>query len=163
MFTDKLSKMVAHYANLREMIFELDTSFDINTSWDSGWEESNQSDGQDLLAEKILSVTLNDISSRNEVRASRYLTLKKYKITVEEWRTTRHKTNLKSFVLRERLVDKNCWEHYVYQSDECALYGSYLCSSNWDRVTPKWFCHHSTASSCIHAVRIPKTYLTCNL
>ena len=40
--------------------------------------------GQDLLAEKTLSVTLNDISSRNEASASRYLTLKNNKITVEE-------------------------------------------------------------------------------
>ena len=30
-FTDKLSKMVVHYENLRDMIFELNTSFDINT------------------------------------------------------------------------------------------------------------------------------------
>ena len=57
------------------MIFELNTSFDINTSWDSE-EESIQYHEQELLAEKTLSVTLNDISSRNEVRASRYLTLK---------------------------------------------------------------------------------------
>ena len=94
------------------IIFELNTSFDINTSRDSE-EESIQYHGQDLLAEKTLSVTLNDISSRNEVRASRYLTLKN-KITVEEWRTTRNKTNLENFVLRERLVDKNGWQHYVY-------------------------------------------------
>ena len=33
---------------------------------------------------KTLNVTLNDTSSRNEVRASRYLTLKNNKITVEE-------------------------------------------------------------------------------
>ena len=32
----------------------------------------------------------------------------------------------------------------------------YLCSSNWDRVIPKWFCHHNTASSCLQL--IPKTY-----
>ena len=47
-------------------------------------EESIQDHEQDLLAEKPLSVTLNDISSRNEVRASRHLTLKNNKITVEE-------------------------------------------------------------------------------
>ena len=75
-FTDKLSKMVAHYETLRDMIFELNTSFpfDINTNGDSG-EESIKYHGQELLAEKSLSVTLNDISSRNEFRASRYLTL----------------------------------------------------------------------------------------
>ena len=32
---------------------------------------------QDLLAEKTLSVTLNDINSGSEVRASSYLTLRK--------------------------------------------------------------------------------------
>ena len=37
-FTDKLSKTVAHYENLRDLIFEMNTSFDINTSWDSGEE-----------------------------------------------------------------------------------------------------------------------------
>ena len=50
-FTDKLSKMVAHYENLSDMIFELNTSFDINASRDSG-EESIQHHGQDLLANK---------------------------------------------------------------------------------------------------------------
>ena len=71
-FTNKLSKMVAQYENLRD-IFDLNTSLDI--SWDPG-EKSVQYHGQDL--------TLNDISSQNEVRASRYLTLKNNKITVEE-------------------------------------------------------------------------------
>ena len=80
-FTDKLNKMVAHYKNLLDMIFELNTSFDINISWDSG-AESIQYDGQDLLAEKTLSVALNDISSPIEVRANRYLTLKNDKISV---------------------------------------------------------------------------------
>ena len=50
-FTDQLSKMVAHYKNLRDMIFELNTSFDINISWDSG-EEDIQYHGQNLLVEK---------------------------------------------------------------------------------------------------------------
>ena len=31
-FTHKLSKMVAQYENLRDMIFDLNTSFDINTA-----------------------------------------------------------------------------------------------------------------------------------
>ena len=39
--------------------------------------ESNQYDGQYLLAEKALTETLNDINIRNEVRASRSLTLQK--------------------------------------------------------------------------------------
>ena len=71
-FTDKLSKMVAQYENLRD-IFDLNTSLDI--SWDPG-EKSVQYHGQDL--------TLNDITSRNEVWASLYLTLKSNKLTVEE-------------------------------------------------------------------------------
>ena len=58
-FTDKLSKMVAQYENLRD-IFDLNTSF--LTVWynqlrsgDPG-EESIQYHGQDLLAGKTLSV-----------------------------------------------------------------------------------------------------------
>ena len=31
-FTDKLSKMIAQYENLRNMTFDLNTSFDINTA-----------------------------------------------------------------------------------------------------------------------------------
>ena len=46
-------------------------------------------------------------------------------IYCREIRAKQHKnktqTNLKHFVLRERLVDKNGWQHYVYQADECAL------------------------------------------
>ena len=51
------------------MIFETEHLFWLNTSWSSG-EESNHYHGQNLLAEKTVSVTLNDISSRNEVQAS---------------------------------------------------------------------------------------------
>ena len=58
-FTDKLSKMIAHYENLRNMIFELAT-------WTDPGKESIQYHGQDLLTLKTLSVTLNDISSSNE-------------------------------------------------------------------------------------------------
>ena len=46
-----------------DMIFEIEHLFWQNISWSSG-EESIV----DLLAEKTLSVTLNDINSRNEVR-----------------------------------------------------------------------------------------------
>ena len=49
-FTDKLSKMVAHYENLRDMLFELKT-------WRDPGEESIQYHGQELLAEKTLSVS----------------------------------------------------------------------------------------------------------
>ena len=68
---------------------------------------------------------------------------------------------MEDFVLRERLADKNGWQHYVYQADECVLHGTYAQA----RVIPKWFCHHNhnTASSCMHVEWIPKTYLTFNL
>ena len=149
-FTDKLGKMVAHYENLCGMIFELNTSFDINTSWDSG-EESIQYHGQDLLAEKTLSVTLNDISSQNEVRASRYLTLKNNKISVEE--EQQDKKNFENFVLMfERKACRQKWLTTLCLSGRRMCITWYLCSSNWDRVIPKWFCHHNTASSCMHAV-----------
>ena len=41
----------------------------LNTSWSSE-EKINHCHGQDLLAEKTLNVTLNDINSRIEVRTS---------------------------------------------------------------------------------------------
>ena len=69
-FTNKLSKMVAHYEYLRVLI-------------------QQQNNG-------------------------------------EKWQTTRQKTNLENFVLRERLADKNGWQHYVYQAGECALHGTYV-------------------------------------
>ena len=72
-FTNKLSKMVAHYENLRDMydiwIEHIFWHKQINTIWASE-EESIQYHGQDLLAEKTLSVTLNDINSRSEVRVA---------------------------------------------------------------------------------------------
>ena len=67
-FTDKLRKMVAHYKNFTWYDISIEHLF-LNTSWQSG-EESIQYQGQDLLAEKTLSVTLNDISCRNDVKAS---------------------------------------------------------------------------------------------
>ena len=51
------------------MIFEIEHLFWLNTSWSSG-EERNHYHRQNLLAEKTLSVTLNSINRRNEVRAS---------------------------------------------------------------------------------------------
>ena len=100
-FTNKLSKMVAQYQNLRDMIFDLNTSLDIS------WEKSIQYHVQDL--------TLNDISSQNENRASRYLTLKNNKITVEEEQQDINKLRKLCFDVWEKgLVDKNGWQHYVY-------------------------------------------------
>ena len=62
--------MVAHYENLRDMIVELNSSFDI-VQVEALGKVPIQYHEQDLLAAKTLSVTLNDISSGNEVRASR--------------------------------------------------------------------------------------------
>ena len=152
--------MITHYENLSDIIFELNISFDINTIWDSG-EKSIQYHGQDLLAENTLSVTINDISSRNEVRGSHYLTLKNNKITVEEWIRTRHKTNLENFVLRERLVDKNGWQHYVYQADECALHGTYVRATGIELYRNDFATTTQLQVACMQW--IPKTYLTFNL
>ena len=71
-FTDKLSKMVTQYENLRNMIFDLNTSLDINTAVET--------------LESIMDKTYWQEKpwSQNEVRVSRYLTLKNNKITVEE-------------------------------------------------------------------------------
>ena len=138
--------------------------FDINTSWDSG-EESIQYHGQ-KKPEKTLSVNVNDISSQNEARASRYVTLKNTnnKITetvVEEWRTTRHKTNLENFVLRERLVNKNGWQHYVYQADECALNSTYVRATGIESHRNDFATTTQLKVACMQW--IPKTYLTFNL
>ena len=38
------------------------------------------------------------------------------------YRARHSQTNLENVVLRERLVDKNDWQHYIYQADECALH-----------------------------------------
>ena len=127
------------------MIFELNTSFDINTSWDSE-EESVQYHGQDLLAEKTLSVTLNDISSRNEVRASRYLTLKN-----NSRRRTQDIDKLRK-LCPERKACRQNWLTTWCLSGRRMCITWYLRSSNWDIVIPKWFCHHNTASSCMHTV-----------
>ena len=53
-----------------DMIFEIEHLFWLDTSWSSG-EENNHYHGEDLLVEKILSVTLNNVNSRSEVQASR--------------------------------------------------------------------------------------------
>ena len=124
-------------------------------------EESIQYYGQDLLAENTLSVTLNDISSRNEVRASHNLTLKNNKITVEEWRTKRHKTNLENFVVREKLADKNGWQNYVYQANECALHGTYVRKSGIELYRKDFATTTQLQVACIQW--IPKIYLTFNL
>ena len=55
---------------ISDMIFETEDPFWLNISWSSG-EESNHYHGQKPLAEKTLSLTLNDINSPNEVRAGR--------------------------------------------------------------------------------------------
>ena len=77
--------MVAQYENLRDMIFDLNTSFDINTAVETLERKVFSIMDKTYWQEKLWAhLTLNDISSQNEVRVSRYLTLKNNKITVEE-------------------------------------------------------------------------------
>ena len=159
-FTNKLSKMVAHYENLQD-IFDLNTSFDINTSWDPG-EESIQYYGQELLAGKILSVTLNDISSQNEVRASRHLTLKNNRITVEK---EQQDIDRLGKLCSERKACRQNWLATLCLSGRRMCITWYLRLSNWERVIPKWFYHHNTASVKLHACSeyLKPSYLTFNL
>ena len=131
----------------------MNISFDINTSWDSG-EESIQYHGQDLLAEKTLSVTLNDISSRNEVRASRYLTLKNNKITVEEEQQDIGK-------LGKLCIERKAWQHYVYQAYECALHGTYVRATGIELYRNDFTTTTQLQVACMQW--IPKTYLIFNL
>ena len=97
-------------------------------------------------------LTLNDISSQNEVRVSRYLTLKNNKITVEE--EQQQDINKLRKLCSERKACRQKWLTLCL-SGRWMCITWYLCSSNWDRVIPKWFCHHSKASSGMHNV---KTY-----
>ena len=53
--------------------------------------------------------------------------------------------------MRERLVDKNGWQHYVYQADKCALHGTYVRETGIE-LYQNDFGLHNTASSCMHAV-----------
>ena len=113
-FTDKLTKIVAHYKNLRDMIFELNTSLDMNA-------------GMKFELVALFNLEEQQHNSRSQ----------------EEWRTARHKTNLENFVLRERLADKNGWKHYVYQADECALHGTYVRATRIELYRNDFACHHN--------------------
>ena len=160
-FTDKLSKVVAHYENLRDMYHIWNEHLFWHKYQLRLWRGKYSISWTRHTGRKTLTITLNDISSRNEVRASRYLTLKNNKITIEEWRTTRHKTNLENFVLRERLVDKNGWQHYVYQTDECALHGTYVRATGIELYRNDFATTTQLQVACMQW--IPKTYLTFNL
>ena len=93
-FTDKLSKMVVHYEDSRDMLFELNTSFVINSRrvgeiysrhcWYQlrPWREKYSVSWTRSTGGK--NSERSDISSRNEVQASRYVTLKNNEIAVEE-------------------------------------------------------------------------------
>ena len=131
----------------------MNISFDINTSWDSG-EESIQYHGQDLLAAKTPSVTLKDISSRNEVRASRYLTLENNKITVEEEQQDIDK-------LGKLCIERKAWQHYVYQAYECALHGTYVRATGIELYRNDFTTTTQLQVACMQW--IPKTYLIFNL
>ena len=103
-YTNKLSNMVAHYENLltwhMHMIWYL--KLNPNTRWSSG-EECNQYHGQYLLAETLLSVTLNDTNSRSEVIPN---LMKKSKITAALGRRTRHRQTWKTLFWEKGLYAK---------------------------------------------------------
>ena len=145
-FTDKL---VAQYDNLRDMIFDLN----INTAVETLEKKVFSIMDKTYWQEKSWAhLTLNDISSQNEIRVSRYLTLKNNKITVEEEQQDIDKLGT---LCSERKACSQKWLTTLCLSDRRMCITWYLCSSNWDRVILKWFCHHNTASSFMHNV---KTY-----
>ena len=59
---------------------------------------------------------------------------------------------MENLVLRESLVDKKGWQHYVYQAGKCALHGAYVRATGIELYRNDFCCHHNTASSCMHAV-----------
>ena len=145
-FTDKL---VAQYDNLRDMIFDLN----INTAVETLEKKVFSIMDKTYWQEKSWAhLTLNDISSQNEIRVSRYLTLKNNKITVEEEQQDIDKLGT---LCSERKACSQKWLTTLCLSDRRMCITWYLCSSNWDRVILKGFCYHNTASSCMHNV---KTY-----
>ena len=144
--------MVAQYENLRDMIFDLNTSFDINTAVETLERKVFSIMDKTYWQEKPWAhLTLNDISSQNEVRVSRYLTLKNNKITVEEEQQDIDKLGK---LCSERKACRPKWLTTLCLSGRRMCITWYLCSSNWDRVIPKWFCHIQVA--CMQW--IPKTY-----
>ena len=155
-FTYKLSEMVAHYENLRDM-------YDIwieHLFWHKCqlrlWRGKHSISWTRHTGRKTLTITLNDISSRNEVRASRYLTLK------NNSRRTRHRQKLgKLCSERERFVDKNGWQHYVYQADECALHDTYVRATGTELYWNDFATTKQLQVACMQW--IPKIYLTFNL
>ena len=68
---------------------------------------------------------------------------------------------MENFVLRERLVDKNGWQHYVYQAGECALHGTYDRATGIELYRNDFAATTKIQVACIQW--IPKTYLTFNL
>ena len=48
------------------------------------------------------------------------------------------------------MADKNGWQHYVYQADECALDGIYVRATGIELYRNDFATN--TASSCMHAV-----------
>ena len=133
---------------ISDMIFGIEHLFWLNTSWSSR-EESNHYHGQDLLAEKTLSVTLNDINIHTRVKfelAAPNLMKSNRRIAEEQDKDKLGK------LCSERKACRQKWLTTLCLSGRRMCITWYLCSSNWDRVIPKWFCHHNTASSCMHAV-----------
>ena len=59
---------------------------------------------------------------------------------------------MENFVLRERLVDKNGWQHYVYQADECALHGTYVRATGIELYWNDFATTTQLQVACMHAV-----------
>ena len=68
---------------------------------------------------------------------------------------------MENFVLRESLVDKNGWQHYVYQAGECALHGTHVRATGIELYRNDFASTTHLQVACMQW--IPKTHLTFNL
>ena len=111
-----------------DMIFELNTSFDQLRLWRRKysllWTRLNGRKNPERNSKRY--------QQPDEVRASRYLTLKNNKITVEE--EEQHIGNLGKFC-SERKASRQKWLTILCFSGRRKCIAWYLCSSNWDIVS----------------------------
>ena len=127
------SGLIRTYENLRDMIFGLNTSFDINTAVETQERKVFSIMDKTYWQEKPWAhLTLNDISSQNEVRVSRYLTLKNNKITIEEEQQDIDKLG------KLCSEGKACRQKWLTTclSDRRMCITWYLCSSNREMILP---------------------------
>ena len=59
---------------------------------------------------------------------------------------------MENFVQRERLVDKNGWQHYVYQADKCVLHGTYVRATGIELYWNDFATTTQLQVACMHAV-----------